>query len=77
MTREEALARLKKPAYDPESLDEDFEYIANKLGITVTELTGYFNSPNKTFQDYKNQWSIYDLGAKVLRALGIERGGKR
>lgn len=77
MTREEALDQLKKPAYDPETIDEDFEYIANKLGVSVKELRGYFDAPNKTFRDYKNQQSIYDIGAKVLRALGLEKGGKR
>jgi N-acetyl sugar amidotransferase len=77
MTREEALEQLKLPAYDPETIDEDFEFIANKLGISVDELRGYFNAPNKTYKDYKNQQSIYDVGAKVMRALGIEKGGKR
>ncbi len=77
MTREEALEKLKKPAYDPETIDEDFEYIANKLSITTEELRGYLNAPNKTYKDYKNQQSLYDVGAKVMRALGMEKGGKR
>lgn len=77
MTREEALEKLKKPAYDPETIDEDFEYIANKLGISTEELRGYLNAPNKTYKDYKNQQSLYDIGAKVMRALGMEKGGKR
>lgn len=77
MTREEALEKLKQPAYNPETIDEDFEYIANKLGISVAELRGYFDAPNKTYKDYKNQQSLYDIGAKVLRALGLEKGGKR
>lgn len=77
MSREEALELLKKPAYDPETIDDDMEYIANKLDITTEELTEYFNAPNKTYKDYKNQQFIYDLGAKVLRAIGLEKGGKR
>jgi len=77
MTREEALENLKSPAYDPETIDEDFEFIANKLSISIEELRGYLNAPNKTYKDYKNQQSIYDVGAKVMRALGIEKGGKR
>lgn len=77
MTREEALEKLKKPAYDPETIEHDFEYIANKLDITVDELRGYFNAPKKTYKDYKSQESIYNLGAKVLRLLGKEKGGKR
>lgn len=77
MSREEALLKLKSPAHDPESIDDDFSYIANKLGITIDELRGYFNAPNKTYRDYKNQQSIYDFGAKIMRKLGLEKGGKR
>jgi len=77
MTRDEALESLKKPAYDPETIEEDFEYVANKLGITVSELRSYFDAPNKTYRDFKNQQTIYDFGAKVLKGLGIEKGGKR
>jgi N-acetyl sugar amidotransferase len=77
MTREEALEKLKSPAYDPETIDDDFNYIANKLGISPEELKGYLEAPNKTYKDYKNQQSIYDWGAKIMRKLGLEKGGKR
>ena len=77
MSREEALEQLKRPAYDPDTINDDIEYIANKLNITIEELMKYFNAPNKTFRDYKSQEFIYDLGAKVFRLIGIEKGGKR
>lgn len=77
MTREEALNELKKLPYDKENIKHDFEYIANKLGITTDELQSYFELPNKTYKDYKNQEWIYDIGAFILRKLGIEKGGKR
>jgi len=77
MSREEALKKLKKPAYDEESIKQDFEYIANKLGITTDELQSYMDAPNKTYSDYKNQMSIYDIGAKIMRIMGLEKGGKR
>ena len=77
MTREEAIEKLKKPAFDAETIKQDFEYIATKLGITVNELQGYMDAPNKTYRDYKNQMWIYDFGTKVMRALGLEKGGKR
>ena len=77
MSREEALEKLKKPAYDEETIKQDFEYIATKLGITVEELQSYMDAPNKTYKDYKNQMTIYDVGAKVMRLLGLEKGGKR
>lgn len=77
MTREEALERLSSPAYDPETIHQDLEYVATKLGITVDELEGYFKAPNKSFRDYKSQMWIYDVGAKAAKALGLEVGGKR
>jgi len=77
MTREEALEKLKKPAYDPETINHDFEFVANKLNISVDELKEYFNAPNKTHEDYKNQMWIYSIGARVMRLLGLEKGGKR
>jgi len=77
MTREEALEKLSQPAYDEETIAQDFEYIATKLGISVEELQGYMDAPNKTYMDYKSQESIYQIGAKVMRALRLEKGGKR
>lgn len=77
MTRDEALEKLKSKAYDEETIVHDFEFIANKLGISVKELQGYMEAPNKTYKDYNNQQKVYDLGAKVLRAIGLEKGGKR
>jgi len=77
MTRKDALARLQQPAYDPATIDEDFEYIATKLGISVEELRRYHEMPKKTYKDYKNQEWLFDMGAKVLKALGVERAVKR
>ena len=77
MTRDEALAKLAQPSYDKRTISQDLEYIANKLGITIEELQGYFNAPHKTYKDYKSQDSIYQLGAGVMKALKLEKGGKR
>jgi hypothetical protein len=77
MTREEALEQLKKPAYNPDTIEEEFNYIATKLGITSEELRGYFNMPKKFYWDYNNQESLFKMGAKVLKFLGIEKSIKR
>ena len=77
MTRDEALKELKEPAYDPETIHQDFEYVANKLGISTEELQRYMDSPKKSYKDYKSQDFIYRIGAKILKLVGIERGGKR
>ena len=77
MTREDALEKLSQPSYDPETIHQDFEFVATKLGISVSELQSYFDAPNKSYKDYKSQENIYNIGAKVMRALGLEKGGKR
>lgn len=73
MTREEAVEKLSKLAYDPDDLRQDFEYIATKLDLTVEELQVILDGPNKTYKDYANAMSIIDLGTKVLRAVGAQR----
>jgi N-acetyl sugar amidotransferase len=77
MTREEALEKLRVPAYDPETIEDEFNYIAKKLNITAEELRGYMKAPNKSYRDYKNHESLFVLGAKVLKAIGAERSIKR
>ena len=77
MIRDEALEKLKMPALDEATLRQEFEYVANKLEISTDELQGYLEAPNKTFRDYKSQEAIYMLGAKVMKVLGLEIGGKR
>ena len=77
MTRDDALLKLNEKVYTKEQIDEDFEYISNKLGITVDELWSYFHAPKKTYKDYKSQENLYSLGAKVMGYLKLEKGGKR
>lgn len=77
MARDEALEKLKVPAYDPETIDDEFAYIAKKLGIGVAELRHYHTMPLKTYKDYRNQEALFKIGAKLLRAVGIERSIKR
>jgi hypothetical protein len=77
MTRDEALKKLDNLPYDESNIKNDFEYIANKLDISVEELQSYMDMPKKTYNEYKSQENIYYYGAKAMRLLGIERGGKR
>jgi N-acetyl sugar amidotransferase len=77
MTRAEALTRLATPAYDPATIDQEFDYVATKLGISSDELRGYFQAPKKTYRDYASQDRIFAVGARVMKLLGMERGGKR
>jgi len=73
LDREEALERIAQSPYSEEQVRQDFDYIATKLGIEVAELKAMLDGPNHTYRDYKNMMPIMDLGAKVLRWLGIQR----
>jgi len=77
LSRDEALKKMKKPAYNPETIDEEFKYIATKLGISVEELRSYFTMPKNFYWDYKNQLSMFKIGAKILKYIGVERSIKR
>jgi len=77
MTREDALGQLERKAYDPETIAHEFDYIAKKLGITSQELRGYFEMPLKSYRDYNNSLLMFNFGAKVLQAIGVEKAIKR
>ena len=77
MKREEALEQLKKTAYNPETIDDEFNFIATKLGITSLELKEYFKMPKKFYWEYKNQEKLFNIGAKILKFIGVEKSIKR
>ena len=77
MERSEAIIKLKEPIFTDEEVRREFEYVADKLDISMDELNLYLNSENKNYKDYKNQDYIYNFGSTILKKLGIERGGKR
>ena len=77
MDRAQALELLQKPALEDAEAKQEFEYVATKLGIDKAELESYFRAPNKSYQDYRSQQRLYAVGAKALRTLGVELGGKR
>lgn len=72
MTRDEALLKISKKAYDEETIQQDFEYIATKLGLEVSELRALMNGKNKTYKDYKSKMNIINLGTMILKKLGIQ-----
>ena len=73
MTRDAALERILHPEMDEHFLRQEFEYVAHKLDLTVDELQQIFDSPKKTYRDYRNKRWLIGLGASVMRALGLER----
>jgi N-acetyl sugar amidotransferase len=73
LDRNEALERIKEPIMSEQFMRQEFEYIANKLDLTVPELQAIFEGKNKTFTDYKSKYKLINLGAKVMMKLGLEK----
>jgi N-acetyl sugar amidotransferase len=77
MSRAEALEKIDLPAFNPDDVAQDFEYIATKLGLGVDELRALHAGLNKTYKDYKNAMPLIDLGTRVLRTLGVQKAVMR
>lgn len=73
MSREEAVQRIAKPELEEQFLQSEFEYVANKLDLTVDQLQGIFDGENKTFHSYRNKRFLIGIGSRVMSALGLER----
>lgn len=73
ITRDEALARIAEPEMPAEFMENEFKYVANKLGLSAQELQAIFDQPNKTYADYKNKLELIQLGAKLISFFGIEK----
>lgn len=77
LTREQALERLSKPAYDPDQMMQDKAYVAKKLGISVEEFDAIIEGPKHTPADYKNSMWMIKLGVKISKLLGMENRNLR
>lgn len=73
LSRDEAKKRIKKPLMDEQFFKQEFEFVANKLGLSIAELTEIFNGENKTYHNYKNKRSLIGLGATAMKYLGMEK----
>lgn len=77
MTRDEALGKLRYSALSEEDIRKDFQFIAKKLEIDEAQLKSYLDMPIRSHRDYPNQQWLFDLGAKIMKNLGLERSIKR
>ena len=73
LMREEALKRIAQPAYNEQTMVQDFEYIAKKLDLTSSELQEIMDGENKTYRDYKSRMPLISFATKILRLLGIQK----
>lgn len=74
MTREEALKKLSKPAFNKNTIKDEFSYIASKLDITSEELHAIMNGENRSYKNYKNKSLVLSVGTYLSRMFGLYRG---
>ncbi len=72
MTREEALLELEKPSLTDEEAKELFTLVAEKLGITESELWRLHELPKK-YRKYRNNAWAFNLGIKLYSVLGLDK----
>jgi N-acetyl sugar amidotransferase len=77
MTRDQALEELKKKPYDIETIKDDFKYVSTKLGISIEELQGYFDMPQKFYWDYKNNQTMLSRLSELATKLHLNRAQVR
>ncbi|TMP31446.1 N-acetyl sugar amidotransferase [Pseudoalteromonas rubra] len=65
ITREEALNELATPLYDENELREDEAYIAQKLGMELSELQRLVSEPGRCYSNYKNWDKLYGFMVRV------------
>ena len=73
MKREDAIEELKKDPYDPEPIQQEFDYVAKKLDMSPNELKFLMEGENKNFRDYKSTYIFIQFCVTLLRALGVEK----
>lgn len=73
MTRDEALKVLEQPSLTKEESKELFNQVATMLEISTDELTNYLEMPLKTYKDYKHQDYLFDIGAKIMFWLKLDK----
>lgn len=69
LTREEAMRELENPPYDPSLQKQDHEYVAQKLGISTSELDEIISQPAKSHLEYPNAawaWSRFSEPTRML-----------
>lgn len=69
MTREQALEELSKPAYNPDTIQDEIKAICEKLEISVEEFNAIMQEPPKYYWDYPNDEKKLAFIYNVYRKL--------
>ena len=67
MLKDEALAELDKPLYDPNELKTDIEYVIKKLGLTPAVFDGIMQQPVRKHSEFKTDKHLKEGYMNLLR----------
>jgi len=70
LTRDEALASLEHPPYEEGFLDEDFEFVLKKFGLSREEFDALVAAPVKGARDYPSHTFLFE---RLERYRGLFR----
>jgi hypothetical protein len=76
MTRDEALAKLAEPLYDPDELEIDIAYFCKKLKINRDQFDELMKVPIHKYSDFPT-WDTRYRVLKTVQALVSKVTGKR
>jgi len=69
MTREQAMAELEKPLYDPRELEIDISYFCKKLRISRADFDKLMSAPVHDYDDFPTWEGRYRLLKRVQRVV--------
>ena len=72
MTREEAMEKLDYYPIADDEINNEFNFISQKLDISESKLKLIMQEKNKSFKDYKSSYFIIQFFVKLLRILKLE-----
>ena len=73
MKRDDALKRLSSREMSDHFLNEELDYIAGKLELSISEIKDLLKDEKKTYKNYKNKRWFIGMGAKILQVIGAEK----
>lgn len=73
MSRDQALAELRKPVYDPKLMQEDKEYVIKKLDLTPSLFEEIMTAEPKLFLNYNTNYKMIGFLKKVKFAYSYFR----
>lgn len=68
-TREQALEAMTREDYGQAMTEEDKVYVIKKLGIDEARFEHIMELPRKTFFDYPNRYSLFELARKAKKLV--------